>query len=75
MWKLVMLKIIESKGDNTYIMTHKKKSLLEKEVKVMTMVVICDDLMDRISQENILENQTTIKNIIQLEPGVEVVWR
>ena len=60
MWKLVMLKIIEEKGDNTYIMPHKKKSLLEKEGMVKTMVVIGDDLMDKISREHILENQTTI---------------
>ena len=61
MWQLVMLKIIEEKGDNTYIMPHKKKSLLEKEGMVKTMVVIGDDLMDKISREHILENQTTIK--------------
>ena len=33
-------------------------SLLEKEGKVKTMVVIGDDLMERISQDHLLENQT-----------------
>ena len=60
MWQLVMLKVIEEKGDNTYIMPHKKKSFLEKECMLKTMVVIGDDLMERISQEHLFENQTTM---------------
>ena len=40
-----MLKVIEEKGDKTY---------------VKTMVVIGDELMERISQDHLLENQTTM---------------
>ena len=60
MCQWVMLKIIESKVYNTYIIPHKKKLLLENEGKVNTLVVIGDDLMDSIIRENLLENQTTM---------------
>ena len=44
-WKLVMLKIIEDKGYNTYLLPHKKNALLESEGFIKTTVVIGDELM------------------------------
>ena len=48
---------------------------MEKECKVKTMDVNGDYFMERILQENILENKIKWISIIQLEPGVEDVGR
>ena len=57
-----MIKIIEGKGDNTYLLPHKKNALLESEGFIKTTVVIGDELMEKIREVHRLENQTTIKN-------------
>ena len=47
-WKLIMLKVIEVEGDNTYVLPHKNRSLLEKFGLIQTNVVIDDDMMRKI---------------------------
>ena len=57
----MMLKKIEVMGDNTYLIPHKKKSILESKGIIRTQVVIGDELMENIRKTQELENQTTLK--------------
>ena len=59
-WQLVMLRTIEVKGYNNYIIPHKKKSLLESIGIIRTQVVIGDELMEKIRSAMELENQMTL---------------
>ena len=45
MWKLVMLKVFESNGDNTYVLPCKNRGVLERDGILKTTVVVCDELM------------------------------
>ena len=63
----MILKIIEEKGDNTYLLPHKKKVLLEREGKIKTTVVIGDEMMKQIRGVQQLENQTTLNKYFQVK--------
>ena len=62
-----MLRTIEVKGDNNYLIPHKKKSLLESKGIIRTQVVIGDELMEKIRKTLELENQTTLKRYFQVK--------
>ena len=47
-WQIIMLKIIQTEGDNTYKMPHKRRYLLEKSGIVTTTVVVDNSIMDLI---------------------------
>ena len=47
-WKIIMLKIIQEEGDNTYKIPHKRRYLLEKSGIVTTTVVVNNSIMDLI---------------------------
>ena len=48
MWQLVMLKVIEVEGDNTYKMPRKTLHSLEDDGLVKTTVVVSDEMVERI---------------------------
>ena len=50
-----------------------KNVVSEKEGNVKTMVVIGDYLIDRISQENLLDNQTTMYKYYPILISIKVV--
>ena len=47
-WQIIMLKIIQAEGDNTYKMPHNRRYLLEKSGIVTTTVVVNNRIMDLI---------------------------
>ena len=59
-WQLVMLQIILSDGDNTYVLPHKNKCLLERDGLIKTNVVISEDIVQKIKDTPDLNNQKLI---------------
>ena len=55
-----MLKVIESNGDNTYVLPRKNRGVLERDGILKTMVVVGDELMKKIGDDISLENQKLI---------------
>ena len=59
-WQLVMLRVIECNGDNTYVLPRKNRGVLERDGILKTTVVVGDDLMKKIDDDITLENQKLI---------------
>ena len=55
-----MLKVIESDGDNTYVLPLKNRGVLERDVILKTTFVVGDELMKKIGDKMVLENQKLI---------------
>ena len=66
-WKLVMLRVIECNGDNTYLFTLKNRGLLERDGILKTTVVVGDDLMKKIEDDMLLENQKLITGYFRMK--------
>ena len=66
-WQLVMLQIILSDGDNTYILPHKNKCLLERDGLIKTNVVISEDIVQKIKDIPDLNNQKLITGYFRMK--------
>ena len=63
-WKIIMLKIIQTEGYNTYKMPHKRRYHLEKSGIVTTTVVVNNSIMDLILKYP-QRNQVKITNYFE----------
>ena len=66
-WQLVMIRVIECNGDNTYVFPLKNRGLLERDVILKTTVVVGDDLMKKIDDDMLLENQKLITGYFRMK--------
>ena len=66
-WKLVMLRVIECNGDNTYVLPLKNRGVLERDGILKTTVVVGDDLMKKIDDDLLLENQKLITGYFRMK--------
>ena len=66
-WQLVMLQIILSDGDNTYVLPHKNKCLLERDGLIKTNVVISEDIVQKIKDIPHLNNQKLITGYFRMK--------
>ena len=62
-----MLKVIESNGDNTYVLPHKNRGVLERDGILKTTVVVGDDLIMKIDDDMLLENQKLITGYFRMK--------
>ena len=62
-WQLVMLKIIENEGDNTYQLPHKRKR--ERNGLVKTVVVVDDQMIDKVRTYKVERNQGKITSYFE----------
>ena len=66
MWKLVILKVIESNGDNTYVFPLKNRGVLERDGILKTTVVVCDEII-KIGDGMVLDNQKLITGYFRMK--------
>ena len=66
-WKLVILRVIECNGDNTYVLPRKNRGVLERDGTLKTTVVVGDELMKKIGDEMVLENQKLITGYFRMK--------
>ena len=66
-WQLVMLRVIECDGDNTYVLPRKNRGVLERDGILKTTVVVGDDLMKKIDDDITLENQKLITGYFRMK--------
>ena len=64
-----MLKVIESNGYNTYVLTLKNRGVLERYRILKITVVVCDELM-KIGDDMVLENQKLITGYFRMKTRI-----
>ena len=60
------LRVIECNGDNTYVLPCKNRGVLERDGILKTTVVVGDDLMKKIDDDMLLENQKLITGYFRM---------
>ena len=67
---MVILKVLESNGDNTYVLPHKNRGVLERDGILKTMVVVGDELMKKIGDDMVLDNQKLITGYFRMTTSI-----
>ena len=61
------MKVIESNGDNNYVLHCKNRVVFNRDGILMKMVVVSDELMKKIGDDMVLDNQKLITGYFRIK--------